>query len=123
MANKKVLAKQNPEHHVLTTTPPVQLDAFVHTDLSTPASPISFLWSFARSICKANTIASLKERDCCEDGVPCVKLHECTQQAEKTVRYIENRKSAQDSKALFRREPTPHPGVNHRPRRIVSTER
>ncbi|HEY9081546.1 hypothetical protein [Magnetovibrio sp.] len=48
--------------------------------------------TFAKSICSAHGLATLKDRDACDDGVPCAKLSECMGQADATIRYLELRK-------------------------------
>ena len=93
MADKKVLDIHVAELDAPATTQPVRFDDITRTDLSTPANPRSFLWSFARSICNANKMATSHEREGCEDGVPCDKLQNCTGQADKAIRYIEDRKT------------------------------
>jgi len=93
MADKKNLREYVPEQDTPATTQPIGFDEITRTDLSTPANPRSFLWSFARSICDANSMATSHEREGCKDGVPCTKLQSCTDQADKTIRYIEARKS------------------------------
>jgi len=47
---------------------------------------------FARSICRANELASIQDRAACDDGVPCPRLSECLAQADMTIRYLERRK-------------------------------
>lgn len=48
--------------------------------------------TFAKSICSAHGLATLRERAACDDGVPCSKLSECMDQADATIRYLELRK-------------------------------
>lgn len=48
--------------------------------------------TFAKSICKAHDLATMKEREACEDGVPCSKLPECMGYADGAIRYLEKRK-------------------------------
>ena len=49
--------------------------------------------SFARSICRANELATSKDRSACDDGVPCSRLSECLGQADITIRYLDQRKA------------------------------
>lgn len=49
--------------------------------------------AFARSICQANDLGSMKDRAACDDGVPCSRLSECLGQADTTIRYLEQRKA------------------------------
>jgi len=49
--------------------------------------------TFAKSICSAHGLATIKDRDACDDGVPCSKLSECMGQADATIRYLELRKT------------------------------
>ena len=49
--------------------------------------------AFARSICRANDFATLKDRAACDDGVPCTRLSQCLGQADVTLRYLEQRKT------------------------------
>ena len=48
--------------------------------------------TFARSICAAHGLATMRERNACDDGVPCAKLSECMGQADATIRYLELRR-------------------------------
>ncbi|MEG3618638.1 hypothetical protein V5T82_09245 [Magnetovibrio sp. PR-2] len=48
--------------------------------------------TFAKSICRAHGLATLKQRAACEEGVPCEQLSECMDQADATVRYLDLRK-------------------------------
>ena len=48
--------------------------------------------TFAKSICSAHGLATIRDRDACDDGVPCPKLSECMGQADATIRYLELRK-------------------------------
>jgi len=48
--------------------------------------------TFAKSICSAHSLATMRERAACDDGVPCAKLNECMEQADATIRYLELRK-------------------------------
>jgi len=68
----------------------IQTDTFVTSPRSeTP----SFKWMFAKSICNANNLSSSKEKETCNSGVPCTKLHACMAQAEQTLHYLDARKS------------------------------
>ena len=49
--------------------------------------------AFARSICRANHLGTLKEQAACEDGVPCPKLSQCLGHADATIRYLDSRKA------------------------------
>jgi len=48
--------------------------------------------TFAKSICSAHGLATIKARAACDDGVPCAQLSECMGQADATIRYLELRK-------------------------------
>jgi len=48
--------------------------------------------TFAKSICSANGMATLRDRTACDDGVPCEKLSQCMKEADATIRYLELRK-------------------------------
>ena len=63
------------------------------TEAETRADARSLRGSFARSICRANDLATLKNRAACDDGVPCSRLSECLGQADKTIRYLTQRKA------------------------------
>ena len=68
-------------------------DAFNNpAEADTRAEARSLRGVFARSICRANHLASLKEQAACDDGVPCSKLNQCLAQADATTRYLEQRK-------------------------------
>ena len=49
--------------------------------------------AFARSICRANDLATIKDRAACDDGVPCARLSQCLGQADITLRYLDQRKA------------------------------
>lgn len=61
-------------------------------EAKTRADARSLRGSFARSICRSNDFATLKERAACDDGVPCSRLSLCLRQADATLRYLDNRK-------------------------------
>lgn len=48
--------------------------------------------TFAKSICTAHGLATMREREACDDGVPCSKLSECMEHADATIRYLDLRK-------------------------------
>lgn len=48
--------------------------------------------TFAKSICTAHGLATIKDREACDDGVPCSRLSECMGQADVTIRYLDLRK-------------------------------
>jgi len=62
-------------------------------EVETRADARALRGSFARSICQANDLATLKDRAACDDGVPCPRLSECLGQADSTIRYLEQRKA------------------------------
>ena len=68
-------------------------------ELNNPAEAItradarSLRGTFARSICRANDLATTKDRSACDDGVPCERLSECLGQADITIRYLDQRKA------------------------------
>ncbi|OEJ68214.1 hypothetical protein [Magnetovibrio blakemorei] len=49
--------------------------------------------TFAKSICSAHGLATRKDREACDDGVPCHCLSECMNQADATIRYLELRRA------------------------------
>lgn len=61
-------------------------------EADTRADARSLRGVFARSICRANHLANLKEQAACDDGVPCAKLSQCLAQADATTRYLDQRK-------------------------------
>ncbi|MCK5444614.1 MAG: hypothetical protein KAI73_03270 [Rhodospirillaceae bacterium] len=59
-----------------------------------PAPPLearTIRHSFARSLCSAHHMATLSERETCDDGVPCTKLGDCSDMADKTLAYLQYR--------------------------------
>ena len=62
-------------------------------EAETRAEARSLRGAFARSICLANHLATLKDRAACDDGVPCFRLSECLGQADTAIRYLEQRKT------------------------------
>lgn len=62
-------------------------------EADTRVSTRSLRGPFARSICMANDLATLKDRSACDDGVPCSRLSECLRQADITIRYLDQRKA------------------------------
>lgn len=48
--------------------------------------------TFAKSICSAHGLATIRERAACDDGVPCTRLSECMDQADATIRYLDLRR-------------------------------
>jgi len=87
MAKTSALPLKDFEQTTPSSRNPEQIDAFHR------AEPKSLRWMFAQSICKANNIATKKERSACNDGVPCTKLHNCTELADTTIRYLDSRKT------------------------------
>ena len=63
------------------------------TEAKNPADARSLRGAFARSICRANDLATIKSRAACDDGVPCSRLSECLGQADSTLRYLQQRKT------------------------------
>ena len=53
--------------------------------------------TFAKSICRAHGLATMKQRAACDEGVPCSRLSECMDQADATVRYLDLRKRLLDT--------------------------
>ncbi len=49
--------------------------------------------AFAKTICATSHLGSTKDREACDDGVPCARLAECLAQADETIRYLEMRRS------------------------------
>jgi hypothetical protein len=49
--------------------------------------------TFAKSICSAHGLATRKDREACDDGVPCHCLSDCMGQADATIRYLELRRA------------------------------
>jgi len=52
--------------------------------------------TFAKSICSAHRLAGIKDREACDDGVPCARLGDCMDQADATIRYLELRQRLVD---------------------------
>lgn len=46
---------------------------------------------FARSLCSAHHIATMEERQACDDGTPCQRMGECVGMADRTLMYLEYR--------------------------------
>lgn len=65
-------------------------------EAETRAETRSVRGAFARSICRANHLGSLKEQAACDDGVPCSKLSQCLGHADATIRYLDSRKKTTD---------------------------
>ena len=63
------------------------------TEAKNSADARSLRGAFARSICRANDLATIKSRAACDDGVPCTRLSECLRQADGTLRYLQQRKT------------------------------
>ena len=60
-------------------------------DLDVPLEGQTIRGVFARSLCAAHHMGTVTERDACDDGVPCTKLANCLDMADKTLVYLEYR--------------------------------
>ncbi len=62
-------------------------------EAETRADARSLRGTFARSICRSNDLADTNARAACDDGVPCSRLSQCLEQADVTIRYLNQRKA------------------------------
>ena len=60
----------------------------------TPLEATQLRGTFAKSICRAHDLATIREREACEDGVPCARLSECMDFANGALRYLNARKKS-----------------------------
>lgn len=89
MAKPAPLAEpQGPNH-----SPNVKRDGIIEPPQAPRIEARSLRGTFAKSICTAHGLATRKDREACDEGVPCHCLSDCMGQADATIRYLELRRA------------------------------